>query len=111
MKKRSERVSQLLRQIISETIMYKWKHPNAHKITVQKVKVADNIRSAKIYVGIMGDEKLKTDTLSSLNDTIGFFKNEISHQTKLQFMPEIKFVYDDTLDQVERINDLLKTIK
>ncbi|KAA3658195.1 MAG: 30S ribosome-binding factor RbfA [Calditrichaeota bacterium] len=111
MKKRADRVSQLLRQIISESITFKWKHPNASKITVQTVKVADNIRSAKIYVGIMGDDTTKAESLKALNEGIGFFKNEISHQTKLQFMPEIKFFYDDTLDHVERINDLLKTIK
>ncbi len=111
MKKRADRVSQLLRQIISEAITFQWKYAYADRVTVQRVKVTENIRSAKIYVGIRGDEKLKSEVLQSLTDATGFFKNAISQQTKLQFMPELKFIYDDTLDQADRINALLNSIK
>ncbi|KAA3616048.1 MAG: 30S ribosome-binding factor RbfA [Calditrichaeota bacterium] len=111
MKKRADRVSQLLRQIISEAITFRWKHPHAQQITVQQVKVTDNIRSAKVYVGIMGEEVTKAEALEGLQDAVGFFKNEISQQTKLQFMPELKFIYDDTLDHADRINNLLNSIK
>lgn len=111
MKKRSARVSQLLRQIISETITFQWKYTHADRITVQQVKVSENIRNAKVYVGIRGDDELKETILQNLIDATGFFKNAISQQTKLQFMPELKFIYDDTLDQADRINALLNSIK
>ena len=109
-KRRSDRVSQLMRQIISESIALKWKNKNAHTITVHKVNVADNIRSIKVFVSIMGDEEQKELTMQALQESIGFFKREIGSQVKLRFMPELKFVYDDTLDYADKISKLLSSI-
>lgn len=107
--KRSRRVAGLIRQIVGETLMLKVKNQQAKKATVHGVDVTDNLRHVKIYVSSATEEK--EETMKALEQISGFMRSEIGKQAKLRFTPDIEFVYDDSLDNAEKIERLLKSIK
>ncbi len=109
--KRSQRVSELLREIVGETLMTKMRNPDASRATISKVHVSDNLRHVKIFVTVSGDENQKQATMSALKQARGFIRHEIGVQSDLKYVPQIEFIYDDTLDYVETIDKLLRSLK
>ncbi len=108
---RSKRVSELIRQIISELLLFKVKDPAAQKVVVHDVTITDNLRHVKVFVFPPGDEKQKKAAMEALDRAKGFIKKEIGQQAKLKYMPEIVFIYDESLDRADRIDYLLRSIK
>lgn len=106
--KRSHRVAGLIRKIVGETLMLKVKNPQARKATVHSVDVSENLRHVKIYVSAVVEEK--EETMKALDQVAGFIRKEIGAQAKLRFTPDIEFVYDRSLDNAERIEQLLKSV-
>jgi len=109
--KRSARVSQLLREIIADTIEFKVKDAEAHKATVQKVDVSPNLRRVKVYVTVHGDVKQRKISMHALQHATGFIRHEIGMQSDLKYVPDLEFVYDDSLDYAARIENLLRSLK
>ena len=107
--KRSRRVAELIRQIVGETLMFKVKNQQAKKATVHDVEVSDNLRHVKIFVSMAPGEK--EATMQALMHITGFVRKQIGAEAGLKFTPDVEFVYDHTLDQAERIEQLLRSLK
>ncbi|RMD93409.1 MAG: 30S ribosome-binding factor RbfA, partial [Calditrichaeota bacterium] len=107
----SRRVSELLREIIAETIATKIRNPDAAQATVVKVKVSDNLQQVKVFVTTHGDEKQREATMNALQRAQGFIRHEIATQSDLKYVPKLQILYDDTLDYVENIDRLLRSLK
>lgn len=108
---RARRIAELIRRIVSEVLMFKIKHPEAKKASVQAVEVTDNLRHVKVRVYVRGDEAQKKATMQALEHSIGFFKKEIGEQAKLRNTPDVEFIFDKSLDHAEKIENLLKSLK
>lgn len=85
-----------------------YRDPSYGFITVTDVQMTPDLRIAKIYVSIFGDEKRKSDTLEMLNEQKPHIRGFIGSHVRLKFTPSIQFYLDDTLDRVEKINELIK---
>lgn len=109
--KRSQRVSELLREIVGETLSLKMRNPDAARATVLKVQVSDNLRHVKIFVTVSGDAQQRKATMAALQRARGFIRHEIGSQSDLKYVPQIEFIYDDTLDYVDNIERLLRSLK
>ncbi len=109
--KRADRVSRLLQQIIGEALMVKVRNADAHKANVQKVEVSENLRHARVYVSVPGDEAQRRATMKALQRATGFFRREIGQQSDLKYVPNLEFVYDDTLEYVANIDRILRSLK
>lgn len=108
--KRANRVAKLMKQEISQIISRELKDPRVVMATVTKVKLTDNLSFARIFVSIMGDEKVKQNTLEGLNVAKNFIRTELGHRTGLKFVPDISFYYDDSIDYAQNIESLIKKI-
>ncbi|MDQ7052714.1 MAG: 30S ribosome-binding factor RbfA [candidate division KSB1 bacterium] len=109
--KRNIRVSRLVHQIVGETLMTKMRNVEASRANIQKVEVSENLRHVKIYVTVTGDEEQRKATMSALKQARGFIRHEIGAQSDLKYVPQIEFIYDDTLDYMEKINHILRSLK
>lgn len=108
--KRATRVASLLREVLSEIIATQIKDPAVGRITVSRVSVTDDLRSAKVYYNMLGTGEEREAALAGLNRARGFVRSELGKRTTFRRVPELQFVYDDTLDYAERIEELLKQI-
>jgi len=108
--KRSRRVSQLLREEISRIITQQLKDPLVGIVTVTGVNITDDLKLARVYVTILGDEKNRQDGLRGLERATKFIRGKIARRTNLKYIPELEFYYDETIDYAQNIELLLKKI-
>lgn len=106
---RQRRIAELIREIAGDLLMRRVKNQQAKKATVHGVEVSENLRHVKIFVSMAPEEK--DATMQALHQVRSYVRREVGRQTGLKFTPEIEFVYDQTLDQAERIEQLLRSLK
>ena len=109
-KVRVEKVQELMKQEISDIILHDLKDPRIGFVTVTSVACTEDLREAKIYVSVMGDEKKARDTLYGLESSLGFVRREIGKRIRLRFTPEISFALDTSLNYSDHIQRLLNEI-
>ena len=109
-KVRVEKVQELMKQEVSDIIFNELKDPRIGFVTVTSVACTEDLREAKIYVSVMGDEKKARDTLNGLNSSLGFVRREIGKRIRLRFTPEISFALDTSLHYSDPIQRLLNEI-
>ena len=109
-KVRVEKLQELMKQEISDIVLHELKDPRIGFVTVTSVACTEDLREAKIYVSIMGDEKAVRDGLHGLNSSLGFVRREIGRRIRLRFTPEISFALDASLDYSDHIQRLLNEI-
>ncbi len=108
MKYRKLRVQDLMREEISLIIQREIRDPGMGFITVLGVKMSDDLKMAKVYLSIYGDEMEKKNTLDALKRSRGYVKFLLGQRIKLRYMPDINFVIDDTYEKAARIEEILK---
>ncbi len=108
--KRSQRVSDLLRQEIANIIIYRLKDPRVGFLTVTDVDVTDDIKLARVYVSILKEDEKKA-TLEVLNSAKSFIRSELSKRLRMKFIPSIEFRLDTSIEYGNKIEKLLKEIE
>ncbi|MFH0763636.1 MAG: 30S ribosome-binding factor RbfA [Candidatus Omnitrophota bacterium] len=111
MGQRPERVREALRQEISRIIHNEIRDPRLGFITITGVELTKDLRYARIYFSVLGEEKEKKLALKGLTSAKGYIKGLISDRIKLRFMPQIEFKIDETLEHTRKIYDLLDKLK
>ena len=110
--KRAVRVAdQLQRELATMLQAGRIKDPRLHSITITGVKLTDDLRLARVYYVLRGDEQAKADALKGLQSAKGFLRREIGQIMKLKYSPDFQFFYDGSFDYAERIETLLHQIK
>ncbi len=82
----------------------------AHVITIPEVRLSADLRLATIYVMPLGGEDREA-VLAALDRNKRFIRGELSHELNLKFAPEIRFRFDETFEEVNRIDALLHSPK
>jgi ribosome-binding factor A len=108
---RSNRVGDLLIELISELLNREIRDPRVRGVTVTSVKVSKDLKHARVYFNILGGGDGRDAVLSGLRSASGFIRSRVGKDLKLKFVPVIEFSYDDTEDQAQRIDELLKKAK
>ena len=109
---RSERVGELLTEVIAEVLREDIRDPRVTAVTITAAKVTKDLRQARIYFTILGGASENKDSvLAGLKSALGFIRARIGKQLKLRFVPAIEFFYDQSVDEAERIEKLLREVK
>jgi ribosome-binding factor A len=111
MKYRKLRVQDLLREEIALIIQREIRDPGMGFITVLGVKMTDDLKDAKVYLSIYGDEEKKAATLAALKRSRNYIKFLLGKRIHLRYMPELHFVIDDTYEKAARIEEILRKEK
>jgi ribosome-binding factor A len=111
MSTRTERINELLKTEVSEIIRREMRDPRLGFITVTDAEVTKDLRHAKIYISVMGDETQKVETLSVLQRAAGFIRTEFGRRAAMRSIPDISFRMDTAIEQGSRIFELLQQVK
>ena len=107
MSRRTERINQFLREEISE-LLRQAKDPRLDSfVTITEVSISPDLRQAKVFISILGDEKEQERVLKGLVAASGFFRRQLAPRLTMRFVPELVFLRDDS---VERGSHLLQLI-
>ena len=108
---RIEKLQELIKQETSKMLLYDIKDPRIGFVTVTDVEMTGDLREAKIFVSIMGNDEQIKDTMEGLQSALGFVRREIGKRIRLRFTPEISFAPDKSLDYSEHIQKILLQIE
>ena len=108
---RVEKLQELMKQEISQIILQELKDPRIGFVTVTQVAVTGDLREAKVYVSLMGNEKQVEDCWKGLQSSLGYIRREIGQRIRLRFTPEISFALDKSLDYSAHIQELLLKVQ
>jgi len=111
-KHRSGRINEEIRKEISDIIRTGIKDPRLNAmVSVTKVDVTKDLRYAKVFVSIFGDEESKGNSLQALKSAAGFIRKEVGSRINLRYTPEMIIQLDSTIEQGMHIDALLQQIK
>jgi ribosome-binding factor A len=105
---RMRRVNEVLREVIGAAITADLSDPRIGFVTVTSVETSPDLRSAKVYVSVLGDEEAREGTLAALRASHGVIQARIAAETRLKRTPTLGFHYDETVEQGIRISRLLE---
>ena len=108
---RSDRVADLLIELISELLRKEIRDPRIGAVTLTGADVSKDLRHARIYFNLLGRCESRKDVLAGLKSAAGFIRSKVGKQLNLRFVPTIEFFYDESEDEAQRIDDLLKQVK
>jgi ribosome-binding factor A len=109
--RRPERIAVTLREEISEIVGFELRDPRLEAITVTDVSVADNLRDAKVFVLIEGDEKEIGVALKALKVAAPFVRSQVAMSLGLRHAPVLHFVRDTLEEKARRIDGILEELK
>jgi ribosome-binding factor A len=96
-----------MRVVLSDAIAKDLKDPRVGFVTVTGVKTSPDLRHARVYVSVLGDEPTRTASLDGLRSAHGYLQGVIASQLTLKHTPALTFAYDDSVDRGMRITELL----
>lgn len=110
--KRLGRISEEIKRIVSNAIMTELKDPRISSMTsITEVEVTRDLRYAKIYISVLGNQFDKEETLKGLESGKGFIRKEIGKNLNLRYTPEPQFYLDKSIEHGFKISKILSEIK
>ncbi|OGQ84288.1 MAG: ribosome-binding factor A [Deltaproteobacteria bacterium RIFCSPLOWO2_12_FULL_57_22] len=98
-------------ELVSELLSREVSDPRIGPITLTGVEVSKDLRRARIYFTLLSPGGDKAEVLSGLKSATGYIRGKVAKELKLRLVPTIEFVYDETQDHAQRIEDLLQQVK
>ncbi len=107
--RRQRRVAQLMREEIT-LITMELSDPLLALVSVTDVEVSPDLRHAHVFISHLGDEEETEGVLKALRHAAGHMRRELALRGTLRYVPELSFHWDSSVDQGQRIEELLRQI-
>jgi ribosome-binding factor A len=104
---RMRRINVALREVIGEAISSELQDPRIGFVTVTSVETSPDLRSARVYVSVLGTVEEREATLEGLRSSHGVLQSAIARQMRIKRTPTLSFHYDDTAERADRLSRLL----
>lgn len=105
-----ERINNLLQIEISQVLATEVKNKHIKFVTVTAVEASKDLGYAKVYVTVLNDE-VKDETMQALNQAKGFIRRQLFDRVDLRNIPELNFVFDESVSYGMKIENLIDTLK
>ena len=104
------KAAEAFRSVVSMAILTDVRDPRVKNVTVVGVEVAPDMKSAKVLVSIMGDEKQQTLALRGLQNSAGFLQSVIAEKIDTRYTPRLTFVIDKGVKHSLEVARILKEV-
>ena len=104
-------MASLLQMELSKLVLERIKDPRLGFVTVTHVKITPDLKSAVVFLSVMGEKKKKEETLKVLERAAGFLQHEVGLTVKMRYTPKLQFELDDSLDKDFEIGQVIRKIE
>ena len=104
---RTLRVAEQIQRELAELIRLEVKDPRVGMVTLTDVEVAPDYAHAKVFFTLLGDTAQIAAAEAGLNHAAGFLRHELGRRVKLRGIPQLHFVYDDSVERGVRLSQLI----
>lgn len=101
------RVDEAMRSVLSDAISKDLQDPRVGFVTVTGVRTSPDLRHARVYVSVLGDEAARAASLEGLRSAHGFLQGRVASALRLKHTPTLTFDYDESVDRGMRITQLI----
>jgi ribosome-binding factor A len=103
------RVDEAVRSVLSQAIATELQDPRVGFVTVTGVQTSTDLRHARVYVSVLGDDQAREASLEGLRSAHGFLQGRVAQHLRLKHTPTLTFHYDQSIERGMRITQLLRT--
>ena len=104
---RMRRVDEAVREVLSVAISQQVKDPRVGFVTVTAVETSSDLRSARVFVSVLGDQGVRKRSLQGLRSAHGVLQRAVARELRIKHTPTLEFIYDDTSERGMRIGELI----
>ncbi len=108
---RAHRVAETIHKEISSLLVRGLKDPRIGFVTINAVDVSPDLRQAKVYYTLIGDQQDRARTQAGLDSCSPYIRQQLGRSLRLRYIPEIHFTYDSSFDYGQHIEQLLRDAK
>lgn len=109
--KRNNRLSGEMKKIVTNIIRNQLKDPRiSDMVSITEIKVTEDLRYAKVFVSVYGNEEIVNSSISALDNAKGYIRKELGKYLKIRYIPELLFEKDNSIEQGIRINKLIEKV-
>jgi ribosome-binding factor A len=108
---RQRRVQELLVHEISDIVRRELKDPRVGFVTITDAEVTPDLRHARVFFSVLGDDTQKADTATALNRAAGFIRGEFARRAQMRYVPDLRFEFDASVERGARISQLLEQVR
>ena len=110
MSKRTEKVADLIRRELADIVMTKLRDPRIGFLTITGAEVTGDLSLATVYVSSLDGEAGSKKLISTLTHAVPYLRHELAPRLGLREVPELRFLYDESIERGARVEDLLRRI-
>src|SRR3954452_2455929 len=111
MSQRTERVDELLRQEIGTLLAKEVADPRIGFATITDVETSPDLRHAKVWVSVIGEQVDRTETVRVLQQAMGFVRHQLGQRLRIKRIPELHIRLDDSAERGTRLLHLLNELE
>lgn len=111
MTRRTQQMGEFLRQEVTEIIRSELDDPRLGFWTVTRVEVPTDLRTARVYVSVLGSEGERTETLKALRGAAGFIRTHLKPRMRTRTIPDLDFRDDRSMEHAEEIDRALRELR
>jgi ribosome-binding factor A len=104
---RIKRVNEACKEALGEILQEEVKDPRIGFVTITEVEVTSDLRSAKVWISVLGSEEEVEQALKGLNKAKGFLRRELGLRVRLRYTPELKIFLDRGAQLSEKVQGIL----
>jgi len=108
--RRTAKIAQAVRHVVSNAVLFELRDPRIQNVTVIGVDVAPDLRTAKVRVSVMGDDKAQRRALQGLSSAHGFLQALIADELQLRYTPVLSFELDQGVKNSIAVSRLLRAL-
>jgi ribosome-binding factor A len=108
---RPDRVADQIRGELALLLAREVHDPGIGFVTLTRVQVTPDLQQARVYYTALGDEKTRRNSERALERAIPFLRRQIGSRLRLKRVPELKFMYDESIAGQDRIEQLLNELR
>ena len=105
---RMRRVDEAMREVLSDAIAKEIKDPRVGFVTVTAVNTSRDLRHARVYVSVLGNQDERAATLAGLRSAHGYLQAVIATELALKHTPTLVFEYDASVERAARLTELMQ---
>jgi ribosome-binding factor A len=102
------RVDEAVRQVLSDAVAQDLQDPRIGFVTMTSVKTSPDLRHARVYVSVLGDDGERAATLAGLQSAHGALQRRLARELRMKRTPTLEFLYDETTDRAMHLEEILR---
>ena len=107
---RPDRVADQIRSELGELLTREVHDPGLGFVTITRVQVSRDLQQARVFYTALGDEKSRQQTDRALHRALPFLRRQIGARLRLKRVPELQFLYDESIAGQDRIEQLINEL-